>query len=113
VIGTSTNILAEWFVGGLRCAGLFRLRPGINVCDWIDPLAFAAPTAADSKNLPLMGLLKVRHEDYVSEVVITPRSGNTRGANPARLGLQRSLMSTMLEIIRNDSHFPQPQLTSD
>ena len=112
VIGTSTSVLASGLTGelGLEEFSLFQFAPlgAITFAIGMAYLAFIAPYLLPSRQIDDSGLSqKYGMKDYVSELVITPRSslvGQTLNSSQ----IQRRFDVDVLEIIRNDTHFPQP-----
>jgi len=114
VIGTSTSVLASGLSEKLEYGafGLFEFTGlgAINFCIGLVYLAFVAPRLLPNRQMPpdsevvseVYGL-----KDYVSEVVVTPRSSLV-GQTLRMSRLQRLFDVDVLEIIRNDSHFAQP-----
>ncbi|MEP0906179.1 SLC13 family permease [Leptolyngbya subtilissima ST-M1] len=111
VIGTSTNILASGVSKDLGYGefGLFQFT-AVGVITFVVGLAyltlFAPRLLPDRKSLS-PNLANYDLKDYMSEVVITPRStliGQTLKASE----IQRKFDVDVLEIIRDGSHFAQP-----
>jgi di/tricarboxylate transporter len=111
VIGTSTSVLASGLAEqlGYRAFSLFEFTAlgmavfviGLFYLTLIAPLLLPHRTVQDGFSQQY-GL-----KDYVSEVVITPRSslvGQTLRASQ----LQRRFDVDVLELIHNGNHFPQP-----
>ena len=112
VIGTSTSVLASGLAGdiGLGEFSLFQFT-GLGAIAFIIGLAyltFIAPFLLPNRQIDDRGLSqRYGMKEYVSELVVTPRSslvGQTLKASQ----LQRRFDVDVLELIRNDSHFPQP-----
>jgi len=112
VVGTSTSVLASGLAVdlGFEEFSLFQFTQLgiITFAVGLAYLALVAPWLIPDRQTDSSGLSqKYGMKDYVSEVVITPRSslvGKTlRGSQ-----LQRRFDVDVLEIIRNNSHFPQP-----
>ena len=112
VIGTSTSVLASGLAGdlGLGQFSLFQFT-GLGAITFIVGLAylaFVAPFLLPNRQVDNRGLSqKYGMKEYVSELVITPRSslvGQTLQASQ----LQRRFDVDVLELIRNGSHFAQP-----
>lgn len=111
VVGTSTSVLAsglsyelglgEFSIFQFTALGLVVFVVGLAYLTFVAPVLLPNRKAKDSFSQQY-GL-----KDYVSEVVITPRSslvGQTlRGSQ-----LQRRFDVDVLELIHNGSHFPQP-----
>ncbi len=112
VVGTSTNILASGISKKLGYGefGLFQFtKLGlITFVIGLIYLAFAAPKLLPDRKAPASSLSQdYSLKDYVSEVVIAPRSvliGQTIRSS----GIQRKFDIAVLELIRDDAHFPQP-----
>ena len=112
VIGTSTSVLASGLSSSLGFGefSLFQFT-GLGVITFViglTYLAFVTPFLMPNRQVDDRGLSqRYGMKEYVSELVITPRSslvGQTlRGSQ-----LQRRFDVDVLEIIRNDIHFPQP-----
>ncbi|PSN12947.1 SLC13 family permease [filamentous cyanobacterium CCT1] len=111
VIGTSTNILASGVSKDLGYGefGLFQFT-AVGVVTFAVGLAylalFAPKLLPDRKSLS-PALANYDLKDYMSEVVIAPRStliGQTLRASE----IQRKFDIDVLEIIRDGSHFAQP-----
>lgn len=111
VIGTSTNILASGVSKDLGYGefGLFQFT-AVGVITFAVGLAyltlFAPRLLPDRKSLS-PNLANYDLKDYMSEVVITPRStliGQTLKASE----IQRKFDIDVLELIRDGSHFAQP-----
>ena len=112
VIGTSTSVLASGLSAdlGLGEFSLFQFT-ALGLITFLVGLAylsFVAPYLLPNRQLDDRGLSqKYGMKDYVSELVITPRSslvGQTLQASQ----LQRRFDVDVLELIRNNIHFPQP-----
>lgn len=112
LIGTSTNILASGLSDQLGYGefGLFEFS-ALGVLTFLVGLAYLAlvapwllPARKASRDRVASGYdLK----DYVSEVVVTPRS-SLIGQTLRSSELQRKFDLDVLELIRNDAHFAQP-----
>ncbi len=112
VVGTSTSVLASGLAVdlGFEEFSLFQFTQ-LGIITFVVGLAYLAlvtPWLMPNREVDDRGLSqKYGMKDYVSEVVITPRSslvGKTlRGSQ-----LQRRFDVDVLEIIRNNTHFPQP-----
>jgi di/tricarboxylate transporter len=113
LIGTSTNVLAsgvseklgygQFSLFQFTGLGLVTFAAGMIYLVLVAPKLLPNRNPADAKSLGEEYGIK----DYVSEVVITPGSsliGQTIRASE----LQRKFDVDILEIIRNDEHFPQP-----
>ncbi len=112
VVGTSTSVLASGLAAELGFGefSLFQFT-GLGIITFVVGLAYLAfvtPLLMPNRQVDDRGLgQKYGMKDYVSEVVITPRSslvGKTLRASQ----LQRRFDVDVLEIIRNNTHFPQP-----
>lgn len=112
VIGTSTSVLASGLAGdlGLGEFSLFQFT-ALGLITFVVGLAYlglVAPLLLPSRKIDDQGLSqKYGMKDYVSELVITPRSslvGQTLRASQ----LQRRFDVDVLELIRDNTHFPQP-----
>ena len=112
VIGTSTSVLASGLAGelGLGEFSLFQFT-GLGAITFVVGLAylsFVAPKLLPNRQVDDRGLSqKYGMKEYVSELVITPRS-NLVGKTLKGSQLQRRFDVDVLELIRNDTHFPQP-----
>ncbi|MBW4461203.1 MAG: SLC13 family permease [Nodosilinea sp. WJT8-NPBG4] len=111
VIGTSTNILASGVSKDLGYGefGLFQFT-AVGVITFAVGLAYLtlfAPRLLPDRKSSSPNLANYDLKDYMSEVVITPRStliGQTLKASE----IQRKFDVDVLEIIRDGSHFAQP-----
>lgn len=113
VIGTSTNVLAsglskqlgygEFSLFQFTALGIITFAIGLTY------LAFVAPRLLPDRKEASSGVFGRDYglKDYVSEVVVTPRS-TLVGQTVRSSGLQRKFDVDVLELIRNNSHFPQP-----
>lgn len=112
VIGTSTNVLASGISEklGYGAFNLFQFT-GLGLITFgvgLVYLALAAPKLLPNRKAPETSLSQdYSLKDYVSEVVITPRS-NLIGQTLRSSEIQRKFDIAVLELIRNDDHFPQP-----
>ncbi|MGC1307255.1 MAG: SLC13 family permease [Phormidesmis sp.] len=112
VIGTSTSVLASGLSADLGFGefSLFQFTAlgAITFFIGLAYLGFVAPWLLPNRKPDDRGLSqRYGMKDYVSELVITPRSslvGKTLQASQ----LQRRFDVDVLELIRNDIHFPQP-----
>ena len=112
VVGTSTSVLASGLSANLGFGefSLFQFT-GLGIITFIIGLvylAFITPFLMPNRQVDDRGLSqRYGMKEYVSELVITPRSslvGKTlRGSQ-----IQRRFDVDVLEIIRNNTHFPQP-----
>ena len=112
VIGTSTSVLASGLAGDLGIGefSLFQFA-GLGIITFLFGLAYlalVAPLLLPNRQIDDRGLSqKYGMKEYVSELVVTPRSslvGQTLQASQ----LQRRFDVDVLELIRNGSHFAQP-----
>ncbi|MFM8294561.1 MAG: SLC13 family permease, partial [Microcystaceae cyanobacterium] len=113
VIGTSTNILASGLSKKLTGQefNLFQFTP-LGLATFtigLIYLAIAAPRLLpDRKGTDPSKLTgEYRLEDYVSEIIVPPRS-SLIGQTLRQSGIQRKFDIDVLEIIHNETHFPQP-----
>ncbi len=113
LIGTSTNILASGLAQQLtgEAFGLFEFTPLgiITLCFGLTYIAIAAPRLLPARRPANSGNIADEYQlkDYVSEVIIPPQS-SLIGLTLRRSGLQRKFDVDVLEVIHNDTHFPQP-----
>lgn len=112
VIGTSTNVLASGVSKQLGYGefGLFQFTTLglITFAVGLVYLALAAPQLLPDRKAPQGDYSQdYSLKDYVSEVVITPRSSLV-GQTLRSTELQRKFDVDVLELIRNGDHFPQP-----
>ena len=113
LLGTSTNILASGISKelGYREFSLFEFtKVGIILfVIGIAYLAIFAPRLLPDRKQSNGEQLSVDYgiKDYVSEVVVKPRS-SLIGQTLRSSEIQRKFDLDVLEIIRNDTHFPQP-----
>ncbi|MGL5083156.1 MAG: SLC13 family permease [Microcoleaceae cyanobacterium] len=111
VIGTSTNLLASGVSEQLGYGkfGLFDFT-ALGVITFIvglTYLTFAAPRLLPDRKSPTPNLADYGLKDYVSEVIITPRS-TLIGQTLRSTQIQRKFDIDILELIREGEHFPQP-----
>jgi di/tricarboxylate transporter len=112
VVGTSTSVLASGLSAelGFGAFSLFQFT-GLGIITFVIGLvymAIATPLMMPDRRVDGRGLSqKYGMKDYVSEVVITPRSSLV-GKSLKGSQLQRRFDVDVLEIIRNNTHFPQP-----
>ena len=112
VVGTSTSVLASGLSAELGFGefSLFQFT-ALGIITFIIGLAYLAfitPLLMPNRRVDDRGLgQKYGMKDYVSELVITPRSSLVDKTLRATQ-LQRRFDVDILEIIRNDAHFPQP-----
>ena len=111
VIGTSTNILASGLSKDLGYGefSLFQFsRLGLTVfAIGLVYLTMIAPRLLPNRKTISSDLQAFELNDYMSEVVVAPRS-TLIGQTLRSSGLQRRFDVDVLEIIRNGIHFPQP-----
>lgn len=112
VIGTSTNVLAsglsqqlgygEFSLFQFTAVGLVTFTIGLIY------LTLAAPHLLPDRKAPTDGLEQdYGLRDYVSEIVV-PAGSSLIGQTLRSSAIQRKFDIDVLEVIRNDSHFPQP-----
>ena len=111
VIGTSTNILASGLSKSLGYGefALFQFSGlGVTVfgIGWIY-LTLLGPKIIPARKSPTAGLQDFELNDYVSEVVVAPRSPLI-GQTLRQSRIQRKYDVDILEIIRNGVHFEPP-----
>lgn len=112
VVGTSTSVLASGLSAELGFGefDLFQFT-GLGVITFVIGLAYLAfitPRLMPDRRVADRGLSqKYGMKEYVSELVITPRSSLV-GQSLNGSQIQRRFDVDVLEIIRNDAHFPQP-----
>ncbi|MEO1590016.1 MAG: SLC13 family permease [Cyanobacteria bacterium J06632_22] len=111
VVGTSTSVLASGLSEQLGYGAFsifqFTLLGAAVFMIGITYLTFVAPMLLPQRRQANGLSQQYGLKDYVSEVVITPRSslvGQTLKASQ----LQRRFDVDVLELIRNGNHFPQP-----
>ena len=111
VLGTSTSVLASGLSAdlGLGSFDIFQFT-ALSLCTFAAGLVYMAtighrllPNRKTSSSLSQGYGLK----DYVSEVVVTPRS-NLVGQTVQSSLIQRMYDVDILELIHDDNHFPQP-----
>lgn len=111
VIGTSTNILASGVSKDLGYGefGLFEFTTLglITFAVGLVYLTFVAPILLPNRKAPAAGLTGYDLKDYVSEVVINPRS-TLIGQTLKGSEIQRKFDIDVLEIIRDGMQFAQP-----
>ncbi|MGF1496048.1 MAG: SLC13 family permease [Elainellaceae cyanobacterium] len=113
LIGTSTNVLASGISDQLGYGefSLFQFTQlGVIIfCIGIAYLAFVAPLLLPARKAAQTDFMGGDYgmQDYVSEVVVTPRS-SLIGQTLRSSGVQRKFDIDVLEIIRDGSHFAQP-----
>jgi di/tricarboxylate transporter len=111
LIGTSTNILASGVSKqlGYGAFSLFQFTALglITFAVGLFYLTLFAPRLLPDRKPPSGDLEGYGLKDYVSEVVITPRS-SLIGQTLRSSELQRKFDVDVLELIRDGSHFPQP-----
>jgi di/tricarboxylate transporter len=111
VIGTSTNILASGVSKDLGYGefGLFQFT-AVGVITFAVGLAYLAlfaPRLLPDRKSSSPNLANYDLKDYMSEVVITPRS-TLIGQTLKESEIQRKFDIDVLELIRDGSHFAQP-----
>ena len=113
VIGTSTNILASGLSKKLTGQefNLFQFTP-LGLATFtigLIYLAIAAPRLLPDRKGADPSKLTGEYclEDYVSEIIVPPRS-SLIGQTLRQSGIQRKFDIDVLEIIHNETHFPQP-----
>ncbi|MEL6880961.1 MAG: SLC13 family permease, partial [Cyanobacteria bacterium J06607_10] len=112
VVGTSTSVLASGLAAELGFGefSLFQFT-GLGIITFVIGLAYLAfvtPLLTPNRKTDSRGLSQqYGMKDYVSELVITPRSSLV-DKTLKETQLQRRFDIDILEIIRNDTHFPQP-----
>jgi di/tricarboxylate transporter len=113
LIGTSTNILASGISkkSGYEEFGLFQFT-ALGIITFIIGLAylaFVAPKLLPDRKPATGDLVGDEYglKDYVTEVVVAPRS-SLIGQTLQQSEIQRKFDFDVLEIMRNDEHFPQP-----
>jgi di/tricarboxylate transporter len=113
VVGTSTNVLASGLSAQLGF-GEFQLFEFTQLGIVIFGIGIFYLTVIAPKLLPMRRgsnatLLGENYglKEYVSEVVITPRS-SLIGQSIRTSGIQRKFDIDVLEVVRNGTHFPQP-----
>ncbi|MEL6813331.1 MAG: SLC13 family permease [Cyanobacteria bacterium J06598_3] len=112
VIGTSTSVLASGLSAdlGLGEFSLFQFTAlgAITFVIGLAYLGFVAPLLLPSRQVDNQGLSqKYGMKEYVSELVVAPRSSIV-GQTLKSSQLQRRFDVDVLELIRNNTHFPQP-----
>ncbi|PSB21085.1 SLC13 family permease [filamentous cyanobacterium CCP2] len=112
-IGTSTNVLASGLSEqmGYGAFGLFEFSI-LGIITFVIGtlyLVLLAPRLLPDRKVPSSDGISGCYElkDYVSEIVITPGSGLI-GQTLRSSQLQRKFDVDVLELIRNNIHFPQP-----
>ena len=112
VIGTSTSVLASGLSAeaGFGEFTMFQFT-ALGVITFVVGLAYltlVTPRLIPNRQVDDRGLSqKYGMKDYVSEVVITPQSSLV-GKSLRSSQLQRRFDVDVLEVIRNNTHFPQP-----
>jgi di/tricarboxylate transporter len=116
LIGTSTNITASGVIKKLNIEGLsefglfqFTALGSITFVIGLLYLAFISPKIIPNRKSLTSDLVSQDYnlKDYVTEVIIKPRSpliGQTVNSSE----IQRKLDLSILELIRDKVHFPQP-----
>ncbi|MEM9923913.1 MAG: SLC13 family permease [Cyanobacteria bacterium P01_D01_bin.50] len=112
-IGTSTNVLASGLSEklGYGAFSLFQFTElGLIIFTvGLAYLTFIAPRLLPNRKIRSNNTVTQDYDlkDYVSEIVVAP-SSNLVGQTLRQSKLQRKFDLDVLEIIRNDNHFPQP-----
>ncbi len=113
LIGTSTNIVASGVAKdlGFKGFGLFQFT-ALGIITFIVGLIYLslfAPRLLPDRKPSGNNLVSQEYglKDYVSEIIIKPRS-SLIGQTLRSSEIQRKFDLDVLEIIRDDSHFPQP-----
>lgn len=111
LIGTSTNILASGLSKELGYGefSLFAFTP-LGILTFLIGLIYlvlAAPRLLPDRTVGDLIGAEYDLKEYVGEVAIAPRSGLV-GQTLRQSELQRKFDLDVLELIRNDTHFPQP-----
>ncbi len=113
VIGTSTNVLASGLSEklGYGAFSLFEFTSLGLITFTVGALylAFAAPRLLPERKVPSRSTVNLDYglKEYVSEIIVTP-GASLIGQTLRESQLQRKFDVDVLELIRNDSHFPQP-----
>ena len=113
VVGTSTNVLAsdlsEQLGYGTFPLFLFAPVAGLAFLMGLLYMAIVAPRLLPDRRPDAVDSLAQRYQlrTYVSEIAIAPNSSLV-GQTLRSSSLQRQFDIDVLEIIRNDIHFPQP-----
>ena len=112
-IGTSTSVLASGLSEklGYGAFNLFQFTK-LGSIVFIVGLAYlilVAPRLLPERETSNINLISQKYDlkDYVSEFIIAPTS-NLIGQTLRKSQLQRKFDLDVLELIRNDNHFPQP-----
>lgn len=113
LLGTSTNILASGLSEqlGYGAFGIFEFTQ-LGIMTFLIGLtyiAIASPVLLKARKAPPNGTIAGDYQlkEYVTEVVVAPRSslvGQTLQASQ----IQRKFDLDVLELVRNNNHFPQP-----
>lgn len=113
ILGTSTSILASGLAKDLigREFGLFEFTP-LGIATFALGLIYLvifAPKLLPARRAVTDGDVTADYQikEYVSEIIIPP-SSSLIGQTLRQSGLQRKFDVDVLEIIHNDTHFPQP-----
>ncbi len=112
-IGTSTNVLASGLSEklGYGAFSLFQFTElGLIIFTvGLAYLTLVAPRLLPNRKIRSNNTVTQGYDlkDYVSEIVVAP-SSNLVGQTLRQSKLQRKFDLDVLEIIRNDNHFPQP-----
>ncbi|MEB3219553.1 MAG: SLC13 family permease, partial [Nostocales cyanobacterium 94392] len=112
-IGTSTNVLASGLSEklGYGAFSLFEFTK-LGLIVFIAGLVYltlVAPRLLPNHKIKSSNTITTDYDlkDYVSEIIVAPTS-NLIGQTLRKSQLQRKFDLDVLEIIRNDNHFPQP-----
>ncbi|MBE9174661.1 SLC13/DASS family transporter [Synechocystis salina LEGE 06155] len=113
LLGTSTNILASGLAEKLTGKGfsIFQFTPVglLTFSIGLIYIVLAAPLLLPARRIVSEGSVASEYQikDYVSEIIIPPRS-SLIGQTLRQSEIQRKFDLDVLEIIHNDTHFPQP-----
>lgn len=113
LLGTSTNILASGLAEKLTGQGfsIFQFTPLglLTFSVGLIYIVLAAPILLPARRNISDGNVAAEYQikDYVSEIIIPPRS-SLIGQTLRQSEIQRKFDIDVLEIIHNDTHFPQP-----
>jgi di/tricarboxylate transporter len=113
LLGTSTNILASGLAEKLTGQGfsIFQFTPLglLTFSVGLIYIVLAAPMLLPARRNISDGNVAAEYQikDYVSEIIIPPRS-SLIGQTLRQSEIQRKFDIDVLEIIHNDTHFPQP-----
>lgn len=113
LLGTSTSILASGLAEKLTGQGfsIFQFTPVglLTFTIGLTYIVLAAPKLLPARRAVSDGNVATDYQikDYVSEIIIPPRS-SLIGQTLRKSEIQRKFDIDVLEIIHNDTHFPQP-----